>query len=42
MWIFAHHTVLHSVEMNVQTVIGVALAALAIVLAVVWKDKNES
>jgi len=40
MQIFAHHTVLHSIEMNVQTVIAGAIILLAVVIVMAWgRDK---
>lgn len=32
----AHHTVLHSIEMNVQTVIAGAIILLAIAVIMIW------
>ncbi len=36
MELFAHHTVLHSIEMNVQTVIAGAIILLAVAMVSYW------
>lgn len=38
--IFAHHTVLHSIEMNTQQVLGLGLAVLMIAIILVWRREK--
>lgn len=40
MEIFAHHTATHSIQMNAQLVIGLALVALMIAVILVWRHEK--